>query len=398
MNLKKRVAQNTIIQIIGKAVSTLLGVAALALMTRYLGTNGFGQYSTIITFVSFFAMSADLGLTLVSAQMISDPQEDQDKTLSNLFSLRLVSALIILSLAPISVLLFPYDSVIVIGVLIATISYIFPALNQILIALFQKTLKMKQAMIAEVSSKIILLIGIFLSIQLNGGLNGILWASVLGAFSNFALSWILGKREAKIKLAFDKKVWKKIIKKSWPLALTIILNLLYQKGDLIILSLFQGIEEVGIYGASYRTIEVIGTIPYMFAGIMLPLFTTNWLQKNFDFFKKISQKSFDLMIILALPLAIGTQFVAKEIISLIAGAEFSESGLALQFLITSTALLFISSIFSHLIIAIDKQKKLIGLYIFTSLSSLLLYFILIPKFSYRSKSLGTKIWHFIRIL
>ena len=51
-------------------------------------------------------MSADLGLTLVSAQMISDPQEDQDKTLSNLFSLRLVSALIILSLAPISVLLF----------------------------------------------------------------------------------------------------------------------------------------------------------------------------------------------------------------------------------------------------------------------------------------------------
>ena len=53
MNLKKRVAQNTIIQIIGKAVSTLLGVAALALMTRYLGTNGFGQYSTIITFVSF---------------------------------------------------------------------------------------------------------------------------------------------------------------------------------------------------------------------------------------------------------------------------------------------------------------------------------------------------------
>ncbi len=389
MNLKKRVAQNTIIQIIGKAASTLLGVVALALMTRYLGTNGFGQYSTIITFVSFFAMSADLGLTLVSAQMISDPQEDQDKTLSNLFSLRLVSALIILSLAPISVLLFPYDSVIVIGVLIATISYIFPALNQILIALFQKTLKMKQAMIAEVSSKIILLIGIFLSIQLNGGLNGILWASVLGAFSNFALSWILGKREAKIKLAFDKKVWRKIIKKSWPLALTIILNLLYQKGDLIILSLFQGIEEVGIYGASYRTIEVIGTIPYMFAGIMLPLFTTNWLQKNFDFFKKISQKSFDLMIILALPLAIGTQFVAKEIISLIAGAEFSESGLALQFLITSTALLFISSIFSHLIIAIDKQKKLIGLYIFTSLSSLLLYFILIPKFSYLGASLVT---------
>lgn len=95
------------------------------------------------------------------------------------------------------------------------------------------------------------------------------------------------------------------------------------------------------------------------------------------------------MVILAIPLAVGSQFVSKEIITLIAGPEFSESGLALQFLIISTALLFISCIFSHLIIAIDKQKKIIGLYIFTAISSILLYLILIPKFSYLGASLVT---------
>lgn len=389
MELKQKIAYNTMVQIIGKALSTLLGVISLAIMTRYLKTTGFGEYSTIINFVSFFAMSADLGLTLISAQMISDPREDQKKTLNNLFSLRLISALLLLGLAPIIVMFFPYSPIIKVGVLIATISFIFPALNQILIALFQKTLRMEKAMLGEVGGKIFLVIAIFIAVKIDSGLNGILWVSVFSAAIGFILNWLMSKKEAKIKLQFDFSVWKKILKKTWPLATTIILNLIYQKGDIIILSLFKSVDEVGVYGAAYRTIEVIGTIPYMFAGIMLPLFTLNWINKNISFFGKLVQKSFDFMIILAIPLIIGAQFTATEIIKLIAGDDFSGGGLPLQILIISIALLFVSCIFSHVIIAIDKQKKVILLYLFTAISSTILYLLLIPKMSYLGASLVT---------
>ncbi|HPT08280.1 MAG TPA: flippase [bacterium] len=390
MELKKKIAYNTIVQIIGKALSTLLGVLSLAIMTRYLGTKGFGEYSTVITFVSFFAMSADLGLNLITTKMISDPNEKNvNKTLSNLFSIRFFSAIILLGLAPVFIFFFPYNETIKIGVAIATLSYVFPALNQILIGLFQKTLQMQRAMLAEVIGKVFLVILIFIFIKLNYGLSGILWASVISAFINFLINWLFGKKSAKIKFEFDFTVWKKILRNSWPLATTIILNLIYQKSDVIILSLFKNIDDVGIYGAAYRTIEVISTIPYMFVGIMLPLFTFNWINKNLDFFKKIAQKSFDFMAILAIPLIIGTQFTAQEVISLIAGKNFTGSGLALQILMLSTSLLFISCVFSHLVIAIDKQKKVIGLYVFTMISSLILYFILIPKFSYIGASIVT---------
>jgi len=389
MELKQKIAYNTMVQIIGKGLSTLLGVISLAIMTRYLKTTGFGEYSTIINFVSFFAMSADLGLTLISAQMISDPREDQNKMLSNLFSLRLVSALLLLGLAPVVVLFFPYSPIIKIGVLIATISYIFPALNQIIIALFQKTLKMERAMVAEVGGKIFLVIAMFAAIKIDSGLNGILWVSVFSAGIGFILNWLLSKKEAKIKLQFDFTVWKKILRKTWPLATTIILNLLYQKGDIITLSLFKDITDVGIYGAAYRTIEVIGTIPYMFAGVMLPLFTLTWINKNFSFFEKLVQKSFNFMIILAVPLIVGAQFTATEVIKLIAGDDFAGGGLPLQILIISIALLFVSCIFSHVIIAIDRQKKVILLYFVTAITSIILYLILIPKMSYLGASLVT---------
>jgi len=81
MRLLTKVAYNTIMQIISKVITALLGLAVVTIMTRYLGRTGFGQYTTIITFLSFFGIFSDLGLTLTTAQMISQPGADQNKIL-----------------------------------------------------------------------------------------------------------------------------------------------------------------------------------------------------------------------------------------------------------------------------------------------------------------------------
>jgi len=117
MNLSLKIAKNTIIQIISKISSTILGLLAIAVMTRYLGQNGFGAYTTVVTFASFFAILADLGLTLVTVQMISDPQADEEKILGNLLTVRLLSALTLLGIAPIVGWFFPYGGDIKIGIL-----------------------------------------------------------------------------------------------------------------------------------------------------------------------------------------------------------------------------------------------------------------------------------------
>ena len=85
MSLSAKIAHNTLIQVVGKVISTLLGLFSLALITRYLGPNGFGEYTTITTFLTFFAVLADFGLTLVTTQMISHKSEDEKKLLNNLF-------------------------------------------------------------------------------------------------------------------------------------------------------------------------------------------------------------------------------------------------------------------------------------------------------------------------
>ena len=161
MSLSTRIAHNYIIQIIGKAIATALGLIAVGAIARYLGQNGFGEYTVIITFISFFAILADLGLTLVTVQMISQPNVNEEKILSNLLGLRLVSAFLFLGIAPFIIFLFPYTQVVKIGVLIAAVSFFFIALTQVLVGLFQKKLSMDKVAIAEVVSRVALVIGVF---------------------------------------------------------------------------------------------------------------------------------------------------------------------------------------------------------------------------------------------
>ncbi|MFA5155592.1 MAG: flippase [Patescibacteria group bacterium] len=382
MSLTKKVAHNTLIQIASKLVSTALGLLAAALITRYLGPAGFGEYTTVITFLTFFAVAADFGLTLVTVQMISGHPTDENRILNNLFSLRLVSSLALLILAPLIIWFFPYSPAVKLGVIISFVSFLFPALNQIFVGLFQRKLSMSRDAVAEMLSRIILIGGVILTRQLDGGLNGILLATVASAFTSFAGHYFLARKFVVIRWAFDPLIWRQIFDKAWPLAITIVLNLIYLRADTLLLSLFKSTDEVGLYGATYRVIDVLTTIPFMFAGLILPIMTTAWLDRNPEYFKKVLQKSFDFMAMLAIPLVIGTQFLGRPIMIFAAGDDFAPAGRILQILIYAVAAIFLGTIFSHAVIALEKQRTMILFYAIASFSALLAYLLLIPIFSY----------------
>ncbi|MEI8360773.1 MAG: flippase [bacterium] len=382
MNLAGKVAWNTIVQFLSKIISIVLGLFTIGIMTRYLGPSNFGEYTTILTFISFFAVAADLGLTLVTVQMISVPNVDQNKTLSNLFSLRLISALVMLLAAPVFVWLFPYSQAIKIGVAIAWSSYFFVALNQILIGFFQKELRLDKASIAEIVSRIVLFIGIVLTVKYDLGLNGILWFSVISSFLNFGLLFYYSRPYAKISLNFNWEIWLEITKKSWPIGVTIFFNLIYLRTDILLLSIFKSQNDVGVYGAAYKVIDVLITLPFIFAGIVLPIMTSSWLNKNHERFQMVVQRSFDLMSLLAIPQFFGAYFLAGSLMSLVAGKEFAISGPILQILMAASSIVFIGTVFSHAVIAVNRQKNIIGAYAFVAATSLIGYLIFIPKFSY----------------
>jgi O-antigen/teichoic acid export membrane protein len=388
MQLSTKVAYNTIIQAFSKTISTALGLVGIAVITRYLGQTGFGEYTTIITFISFFAVIADFGLTLVTIQMISQPGADEDKILGNLFALRLFTALFCLGIAPLLVLFFPYSYIIKTGVLIASAAFLFNALCQILVGLFQKRLRLDKVAIAEVISRVVLVAGFFIVAKWHFGIIAIIVVTVIANGLSFLLHYLFSLSYASIKLRYDKQYWQEIFHRAWPLAITIVLNLIYLRADILLLSIIPRpstsgiIAEVGLYGAAYKVIDVLVTFPFMFSGVVLPILTARWAEANFEGFKNILQRSFDVLMIMIVPIVVGTQIVARQIMTLVAGPDFAASGQILQLLIFACGAVFCGNIFAHAIIAINQQKRIIKAYLFTAVTSLIGYLLFIPTFSY----------------
>lgn len=382
MSLTRKVAKNTIFQMSGKAIGSMFAVFAVALITRYLGPDGFGSYTTILAFLQIFGILVDLGLTLVTVQMISEKDAPIKKYLDNIFTFRLITAFVFLAIAPLIVLFFPYSQIIKVGVLVGASAFFFNAVNQVLIGVFQKELKMDRVAIAEILNRLVFFILIVLAIVFKFNLVAFLVAMVIGNFINFFFLLLYTRKIIKISFDFDFLIWKKIIKRSWPIAVGIALNLIYLRADVFILSLLKPAEDVGFYGASYKIIDFLTALPFMFMGLVLPILTLTWSEKNLERFSKISQKSFDALILFTIPLVAGGIILAEPLMLLFAGDEFIKSGEILKILLLALGLIFPATFFTHAVIAIKKQKVMLWGFGVSAILSLVGYLIFIPKFSY----------------
>lgn len=382
MSLTRKIAHNTAIQAIGKGIGLALSLVTAGFVLRYLGQTGYGQYATVMAFLQIFGIIIDFGLYVILLKKISKTNENTDKLVNNIFTMRLASGVIFLGIAPVIGLFMPYPPIVKAGIFITTGFYLFVSLNQLLSAIFQKYMATYWIALGELIGKTTTL-GVTLAFIFMGmDLKYILGAVVIGSGLNFLTNFIGSRKFFKIRPAFDFSLWKSVLKESWPIALSIFFTLIYFKGDTLVLSLFQPENEVGIYSAPYKMLEVIIAFPTMFIGLALPVLNKSWLEKNMDKYKQVLQKAFDFLVILAIPMVGGTIVLAEPIMRLLGGEEFIASAPVLQILIFATASIFLGTLFTYLVVTMNKQKIMLWGYSAVAIVSLTLYVTLIPIYSY----------------
>lgn len=386
-----QLARNTILQTVAKVVSIALGWLIVVLMTNYLGAKGFGSYTIMVAYLQFFGVAADLGMVLVSSQLLAERLGERDKVFSNLLTFRLVTAFGILLLAPVFIWLFPYSDVVKEGVVILSLSFFLIALLQVFTSLFQAMLRMGRAMLAELAGRLVLLAVLVVATLQSYGLLFVVWGVVLGSIANLFLAVFLARGFVKLRLAYDHEIWRTIWKRSWPIALGIFFNLIYLKADTLILSFVRDEFEVGVYGAMYRVLEVLITFPTMFASLLLPLLAKRWIDNNRESFARLAQQSLDMIIFLALPLVVGIWFTAPQIVGLF-GSDFVEMGAPLlRWLSVATAVIFVGTLLGHVIVAMGKQRSVLWIYALTAALSLFAYGWSVPRFGAYGAAIATVI-------
>ena len=376
----KSLAKNTAIQILSRGIITIIGVITVGIMTRYLGTEGYGQFTIALSFLSIFAVIVDFGLTLTTTQMISEKGADEKTLLENLISLRLISGVLFLALAPLAALLFPYEQVVLFAIAVGAVSYLFGTTSQMFIGVFQKRLIIGRAMMAEIANRLLVLLGVILAPLFGWGVIGIMWLLVAGNAVQLFIILLLTRQAIHFGISIQWSVWKKIISRSWPIGASIFFNLIYLRGDIVFLSLFRSDAEIGLYGAAYKVVDVITTIPVMFMGLLLPMLVVAWSRAKKQEFYNTLQRAFDFLSLLGLPIIAGSIVIGVPLMTLIAGADFTESGAVLAVLGPAGALVFWNSLFGHAIVGVNKQRAMTWGYAVVAVFTIAGYLLFIPEY------------------
>ena len=392
MSFARAVFWNTIIQTIGRGVSTALGLVFLAVMTRALGPDGFGGFSIVIAFLQFFGIIVDFGLTLTANRMLGEAKEKQDDEhlMSNLMTMRFLSALVFLGLAPIiTASFFPYSVAIKQGIIIGALSFLAIIMTQTLVPVLQKNLRMGRVVVAELVGRLVLLVGVGLAAWFKLGMLWFVAVVVVGSLVNYFCLKLLARPFVRLGWSFDFNLWRKIIVTSWPIGISIIFNLVYLKADMIILSVLRPAAEIGFYGAAYRVLDILTGLATMFMGLVLPAMTAAWIATDREKFRRLFQGSFDVMTFVALPVILFGVLLGRPLMILVAGSDFAMAGDILAILIIAMGAVFFSTLFGHIVVVLNKQKPMIWGYAITAVLSLAAYAILIPRFGIWGAAWGT---------
>lgn len=395
MSLGAKVAKNTIIQVAGKLVGTVLGLVTIAIMTRHLGTAGYGDFTTAMSFLQVFGTIVDFGLTLTMLTMLSKYSGDEagrqaheDKISSNIVTLRVISGVLFMALAPIVAMAFPYSGAVKMSILIGTMSFLAITITQVMSSIFQRHLRGVVSAAIEVLGRAALL-GMMLWVVARtpegfvDGSQALIAAVIAVTLSNavqVALSFAFARGLVRLRPAFDLSLWREVFRESWPVGISIVFNLIYLKGDVIIMSLFRSSAEIGLYGAAYKVLDVLTVIPIIFMSMLTPHLTTSWVGQDRETFGRRLQLAFDALSMMAIPLVAGTLVVGTPLMVFISDAEYAKSGYYLAILMFGAAAVFWGALFGYTIVAMGLQKKMIWMYAICAVISLGLYFGFVPAY------------------
>jgi O-antigen/teichoic acid export membrane protein len=173
----------------------------------------------------------------------------------------------------------------------------------------------------------------------------------------------------------------RVLKESFPFALSIFLMSIYLRMDTIMIERLlkgEGAYAAGIYAQSFRIIDALNMIGILFANVLLPTYSKA-LKEGKDL-SGLVWRSVSWMAVIVIPVTAVIAATGQPIIDWLYVNNPIASGRVLSILIFSFTAYCFMHIFSSLLTAAGKLKLLNSVFAFGILLNLVANFILIPRF------------------
>ncbi|MDD5462570.1 MAG: flippase [Methylococcales bacterium] len=349
-------------------------------VARYLGPAQFGVFSYAIAFTALFSSIAKLGLdSIIVRDLVRDPSQ-RDLYIGTAFWLKVSGAIVMLAVIALTTQLTSNDPTTELYILIIASGFIFQSF-EVVDFYFQSKALSKFVSICKLTQ---LLLSSVLKIYfvLTGA--GLFWFVVVSVVdqTTLAASLYIAYRYQKLGSFFrhfDLITAKKLLKNSWPLMLSGLVIIIYQRIDQIMIKEMLGEKEVGLYSAAVRLSEVWYFIPMIITNSLFPAII-NAKQISEEFYYGRLQNLYTLMVWLAIGIALPMTFLSDWLVTLLYGEAYRAGGQVLMIYIWAAVFVFFGCAWSQWMLIENRTKTPTFFHINTMLWNVILNLFLIPKF------------------
>lgn len=395
MSVTTRVVKNSSLLMVTSVVTNLMMFLLTLFTARYLGTYNFGLISSALSVIGIFGVFCDLGLGMYAIQKVS---RDHDLT-ARYFGTAFVLRFILTILTFVFYVLFTVYSgftgesfwvMVVIG------GYMFfNSLTTFYYSMYQSNEQMHFQTIVNTVYSVGVFIVALIFIYLGCNVVWIAAAYPISMFIAFLIGHIIKiKYYPKFTYDFNKSFIRELVVNGIPFGITGVFTSIYFWIASVMLTFMSGNVAVGLFSSSQKLLLVLSSIFMLISNAVFPvmsqLYVTDTVKLN-----ALYQKMLKYLLMLSIPIAVGSAIYSTDIIRIIFGDAFLDASIGLSVLVWAVIFMFLSGTTSTLLGAINKQFLVTKVTMGGAIVSVVANIFLIPLFSYVGASITAVLTEFV---
>ena len=391
MNIPRKVAANSGVLLAGRIGTSAISLVVSIWLIRYLGSIGYGRYSVVFAYLTFFRILTGLGVDPIIIREISRGNTDKNVLIGNAILMKLAFSVVAVLGACVVAQFMGYSGEIRLLVYVASFSMLL-SFGRVYIDIFQANFRITWYTVSELVATLVFSGLTLILVLVKGSLLHFVLLQTVRAVPITAAYVYFARRIPDCRPVFrlDFGVWKSLTKSALPIFLSGLFGSINLRIDQVMLFSMLGEKNLGFYSSIVRITESLNVMPGVLMVSVFPLLSSAFVQSN-DRFSKIYNLSFKYMSAIILPVAVATTLLSGRLITVIYGTEFLPASTAFAILIWSAVFVYLGTVNFNVLVASDLQKYIFLFSAMGASSNTVLNLVLIPRYGIAGASLATVI-------
>ena len=388
---------NFVMSMIMKISSYIFPLITLPYITRTLGTAANGRISFATSVITYFSMSAQLGIPSYGIRECARCRDDKDKMTKTVQELLIINSVTVaLSYAAliVAMILVPkfHEEPTLLVIQSATI-----LLNMIGMDWLYQAIEQYQYITARnIGFKALSVVLMFLLIHNPSDYilyNGL---TVLSASGSYILNFINSRKILAHKTYHGQYNYKQHLKPIFVFFSLSVAVSVYTSLDTVMLGFMSTDEEVAFYSLGTKIKMVLATTVSALGPVLLPRITYVLGRGEEDKFRRYIEKSLHFVLLMALPFTVYFTVMARPVIQVLGGTEYLPATVCMQIINFTIIPLGVGNIAASQILT-PKRKEIYSMYatLYGAVVDFVLNWFFIPRFGAAGAAAATVVTEWV---